>query len=208
MSDREAPFTPNPVLGGLLGLGPLAAAARSLSEGLVLGLGAALCALILGAAIPPLRRQLPERFRAPASLLLAAALALLYGLAIEAYFPVSAAGLGIYLSLLAVNCLSLQAIRLSARQSDRKIDSPVRYGIVARGAGSYFLVACFLGAIRELLGLGTLSLPGIGPDHVLLVISSEAPLRILATPAGGFLLLGFMTALYRAALRSRGRRII
>ena len=219
MSDRDSPFSPDPVLGSLLGLGPLAVAARSLAEGLILGFGAALCALVLGAAIPPLRRQLPERFRAPASLILSTALALLYGLAAEAYFPVASAGLWLYLPLLAVNCLSLQAIRLSARQVARQaalqgeegyqpVDVPLRFAIVLKGAGSYLVLASALGAFRELFGIGSLTLPGFGPDRFVLTLSSEAPLRLLVTPAGGFLLLGFLTALYRAILRARGRRIV
>ncbi|HOX32807.1 MAG TPA: Rnf-Nqr domain containing protein [Spirochaetales bacterium] len=212
MREDAAPFTPNPVLAGLFGLGPLAVAARSLPEGLLLGLGAAFCALALGLAAPPLRRQLPERFRASASLILATAFAILYGQLIEAYFPVSAEGLGIYLPLLAVNCLSLQAIRQGARQGPRPsgpaAEAPLRYGIIARGAGGYLAVAILLGALRELIGLGSLSLPGLGQNRLILLLSEEPPLRLIAAPAGGFILIGFLTALYRAALRASGRRIV
>jgi electron transport complex protein RnfE len=207
MSDRASPFVPNPILGGLLGLGVLAAAARDLASGLALGAGAAISALILGAIVPPLRRQLPERFRAPASLAISVSIASVFGLLLEAYMPLCATGLWIYVPLLSVNCLGLQAIRLSASQDERRAEGASRYGAVAREAAGYFLVACLLGALREAAGIGTLTLPSLGQAQLSLVLIDRAPLRLLSAPAGGLILLGFMTALYRIALRAGGRRI-
>lgn len=207
MNNRDMPFVPNPALGGLLGLGALAAAANSLVDGLVLGAGAALSMLLLGALIPPLRRELPERFRAPASIALSMALAILYGLFIEAYFPISAEALWIYIPLLAVNCLSLHCIHVSASQGGRRSGSAGNFAAITKSAAGYFIVALLLGAFREFAGLGTLTLPAFGAEGHRLVFTEEAPLRILVSPAGGFLVLGFMTALYRGTLRARGRRI-
>jgi Na+-translocating ferredoxin:NAD+ oxidoreductase RnfE subunit len=207
MSDRSRPFVPNPVLGGLIGAGPLVAAARSFSDGLVLGVGAALSALALEATLPALKREIPERFRAPASIALSASLAIVYGLAIEAYLPVVETGLWIYLPLLAVNGLSLHAIRMSSAQGESGIAGRGRFGTIFREALGYLLVACFMGAFREACGLGTLTLPGFGSVAIRMVIADRPPLRLLAAPAGGFIALGLLTALYRGALRARGRRI-
>jgi len=211
MSDRAKPFIPNPVLGGLMGLGPLAVAARSLADGIVLGLGAALSSLALGALLPALRSRLPERFRAPASLALSTFLAMVYGLAVEIYLPIETSGLWIYLPLLAVNCLCLHSIRLSASPSERGPEKKGSFGTIAQEATGYLVIACALGAFREACGLGTLTLPNLGSTSgggiMRIVFAPEPPLRLLAAPAGGFITLGLMTAVYRLALRIRGRRI-
>lgn len=211
MSDRDSAFVPNPVLGGLMGLGPLAVAARSLSEGAILGLGTAFSTFALGMILPPLRKRLPERFRAPTSLALSAFLALLYSLVVEAYFPATAEGLWIYLPLIAVNCLCLHAIRLGAAASERGQEKKRRlFSTLLCEALGYFIVASAFGAFREFCGLGTLTLLDFGPDGLgtsRIVFTEEPPLRLLVAPAGGFLVLGLMTAMYRGTLRLRGRRI-
>lgn len=207
MSDRGKAFVPNPVLSGLAGAGPLVAAARSLSDGIVLGVGASLSAIALGAMLPPLKRNIPERFRAPAALALSASLTTLFCLAIEAYLPMAEAGLWIYLPLLAVNGLVLHSIRMSSAHGDRGAAGRSRYPAIVKEALGYLLVACVMGAFREACGLGTLTIPGFGQAAIRVIVSDQPPLRLLAAPAGGFIVLGLLAAVYRGTLRARGRRI-
>mgnify|MGYP001767041437 CR=1 FL=1 len=87
MKARASAFTPNPLLAGLLGLCPLVAADRGLPEGIALGLGAAICALVLGAVAAPSRGFVPDRLRAIFSLALSSAVALLYSFGVRAYSP-------------------------------------------------------------------------------------------------------------------------
>lgn len=209
MSERRAPFVPNPVLGGLLGICPLVAAANTLANGLVLGVGAALSVALLALALPSIYAFVPDRLRAPSSLALSAAFALLIGTAVEAFSPVTARGLGVYLPLLAVNCVSLQALRRGPPNSDHgNLDGARRIGnasLLVEALG-YAAAATLIGALRELAGAGTLSFPLPAGQSFLLSLADESPAPLFAAPAGGFILLGSLAALYRIATRGRGRK--
>jgi electron transport complex protein RnfE len=200
MDEKREPFVPNPVVGGLLGLCPLVAAADSFADGAVIGLGAALSALALGALLPLLRGILPQRLRSPVAFVLAASFAALYSVGVEAYSPSLASGLGLYLPLTAVNCIVIATLRHSLREDGKTF--PWLLGT----ASGYLLVALLLSGLREFLGTGSLTLPSPGSPSAL-VFSQSPPLRILVAPAGGFMLLGCFAAIYRFVLRIRGRRI-
>jgi Na+-translocating ferredoxin:NAD+ oxidoreductase subunit E len=204
MSDIQEGFVPNPVLSGLVGICPLVAAAKSLAEGVAYGLGAALCALALGALAPLLKGLLADRLRAPANLALSAALALCYAACVHIYSPTIAAGLWLYLPLLTVSGLSLSVLRRSS--SGFGADGRSRLGALALESLLFLLTSAFVGAARELIGLGTLTLPTPGLSLAGVVLSDFAPLRLLVSPAGGFIFLGFTVAAYRSIVRARGRR--
>jgi electron transport complex protein RnfE len=211
MSESGSPFVPNAALAGFAGAGILAAAADSLGKGLVLGIGASLCALVLAATIPALRSLVPDRLRAPSALSLAAALASLYSLALRAYSPATSESLGIFLPLLAVNCLDMHVLRRASLSQERvrsrdEGEERARFLGLAREALGYLLAAALVGALREAAGSGTISLPTPGGDFRI-ILSDAAPARLFVAPAGGFLLLGSMAAIYRLVLRWRGRRI-
>ena len=205
MSDNRESFVPNPVLAGLVGICPLIAASRSLAEGTAYGLGAALCALAIGALGPPARSLIADRLQAPVTLAFSAALSLAYGYFIRAYSPVIAASLWIYLPLLAVSGLSLSTLRRGAYSERFGPDGRSRFGALAIEALTFLLVAAFVGALREIVGVGSLTLPTPGNKPLLVDIAGFAPLRLLVTPAGGFIFLGFLVAAYRAIAHS-GRR--
>ncbi len=200
---RDA-FTPDPVLGAFLGLCPLVAAARDFASGMILGLGVALSVPLLGLAARSLRTMAPERLRAPGALVLAAGFAAVYALIIAAYSPLLATGLDIYLPLLAANCLTLAALKRGLR-SEQEGGGGLRGMVIM--AGFYLLAAMAISALRELVGLGRLSLPHAGLAPRVLVLTTSPPFRLLASPAGGFMLLGLVAAVYRWALRRRGRRL-
>lgn len=201
MQARREPFTPDPLLGALIGLCPVVAASDSLADGVVLGLGAVLSALVLGLSLPSLKSLLPARLRAPIALALAAGLAALYGLAAEAYSPLVARGLGVYLPLVAVNCLVLASLRRGLKPGE-----DTALGLAAT-AFLYLLVVVLIAGLREVLGAGRLTLPtpGLSPESIVLLESP--PLRLLVAPAGGFMILGCLAAGYRLAQRARGRRL-
>jgi electron transport complex protein RnfE len=196
-------FIPNPVLAGLVGICPLVVAASSLASGLAYGLGVALCATALGLIVPSARSLIPDRLQAPATLALSAALALIYGYCLRIYSPVIAQALWIYLPLLAVSALSLKSIKLPSTPGRFGPDGKSRLGTIAFESLLFLLTSAFVGALRELIGLGTLTLPLPGFSPARRVLLDFEPLRILVSPAGGFILLGFLVALHRAGYRAR-----
>jgi Na+-translocating ferredoxin:NAD+ oxidoreductase subunit E len=206
MSENSESFVPNPVLSGLVGVCPLIAAARSLAEGVVYGLGAALCALALGAIVPLVRSVIADRLKAPATLALSGALAMIYSLCVRIYSPTIAAGLWIYLPLLAVGGLSLSALRRSSSSARPGLEGRSLLGAVAIEALLFVLTSAFVGGLREIIGLGTLTLPSPGLSLARVAVADFAPLRLLVSPAGGFILLGFIVAGYRSIVRTTVRR--
>jgi Na+-translocating ferredoxin:NAD+ oxidoreductase subunit E len=208
MSDRKESFVPNPVLAGLVGICPLIVVSRSLAEASIYGLIVALCALILGAVVPPLRTVVPDRLQAPVTLALSAALAIAFGFCASVYSPTVAAGLGIYLPLLAVSGLSLTTLRRSSSTSDRLgPDGRSRFGAVALESLMFFLTAAVIGAVREAIGLGTITLPVPALVPARLSISDAELARFFITPAGGFIILGMAVAGYRMLKRISGRKL-
>ncbi len=208
MSAGREGFIPNPVFAGLVGICPLIAASRSLAEATIYGLGAALCALLLGAVALPLKSVIPDRLQAPSMLALSCSAALVYGYCAKIYSPAIAAGLWIYLPLLAVSGLSLGVLRRSSTSTDRiGPDGQSRFGAVAFEAVMFLFTAAIFGGARELIGLGTLTLPvpGLNPSRIQL--EDFAPLRLLVSPAGGFILIGFAVAAYRSIIRVSGRKL-
>ena len=205
MSEAREGFVPNPILAGLLGIYPVIAISRSFAEGVVYGLGAAFCAFTLGAVLPPARSIISERLQTPATLVLSAALAIVFASIVRLFSSWIEAGLWIYLPLLSVSSLSMATIRGGTSADRFGPDGRSKLGTVAFEALVFFLTSAFVGGLREMVGLGSLTLPtpGIAPIQINLV--AFAPLRVLVTPAGGFILLGFLVAIYRAAVRRRGR---
>lgn len=206
MSEIKEGFVPNPILAGLVGICPLVAAAKSLAEGIVYGLGAALCALALGAIVPFMRNAIADRLIVPASLAVSASLALSYGFCVRIYSPTIAAGLWIYLPLLAVSALSLSVLRLSFPNGRFLSDGRSFIGTIALESLLFLLTAALVGGLREIAGLGTLTLPTPGFSPARVVFTDLAPLRLLVTPSGGFILLGFLVAAYRSIVRMGRRR--
>jgi Na+-translocating ferredoxin:NAD+ oxidoreductase subunit E len=206
MSEPKEGFVPNPVFAGLVGICPLIAVSKSLAEGIVYGLGAALSALILGAVIPPLRGVVADRLQAPVNLALSTALAISYGFCAALYSPSIAASLWIYLPLLAVSGLSLTTLRRSSAPGRFGPDGQSRFGTIVVEAILFLLTAAFISALREIIGLGTLTFPTPGLEPSRLILTDYAPSRIFISPAGGFILLGFLVAGYRWILRIGGRK--
>ena len=207
MKTSKDPFVPNPILGGSFGVFLLAAAAHNLSNGFFVGLGVAVSSIILSSLLPAVRAVAPERLRAPIALSFAAALALLYANLVTTLAPSTAAGLGVYLPLLAVNCLNLHVLRNLQLPPLRGEPMATRFGTVVRQASAYLLIALVIGGIREAAGQGSLVIPAIFAGGGKILLTEEAPMQILASPAGGLVLIGCAAALYRFFLRRTGRRI-
>jgi Na+-translocating ferredoxin:NAD+ oxidoreductase subunit E len=206
LSARDSSFTPNPLLAGMLGICPIVAADKGLPEGMALGLGAAICSLALGAVAATSRSLVPDRLRALFSLAVSTAIALLYGFAVRAYSPALAEGLGIFLPLLAVSALSLHSLKRGSPAAGAAAPGD-RYASIAKEAASFLAAAILIGALREILGRGTLTIPLPGDGALRLAALPLSPLRAMASPAGGFMLVGCLAAAYRLVLRAAGRKL-
>ena len=195
----------NPGLVQLLGLCPLLAISTSLASGLGLGL-ATLCVLTASnVAASLVGRALPAEIRIAVFVVLIAALVTAVELALAAWLTALHAALGIFLPLIVTNCLLLA--RAEAFASRQSIPRAALDG-VAMGSG-FLLVLATLGAVRELLGRGSLgadfaTLFGLtGQDLGWHVFDERHGLLFALLPPGAFILLGLMVAAHNARRAAR-----
>ena len=189
----------NPGLVQLLGLCPLLAVSTSFGSGLGLGLATLGVLVASNCAAALVGRHLPSQVRIAVFVLLIASLVTAMELTLAAWVPGLHAALGIFLPLIVTNCLLLaRAEAFASRQST----SHAALDGFAMGAG-FLAVLIALGAIRELLGRGTVG----GDLHTLLGTSAPVGLELfgrehgflLATlPPGAFIVLGLLLALRQA----------
>jgi electron transport complex protein RnfE len=161
----------------LLGLCPLLAVSTSLVKGLALGVMTTLVLVVANTAMSLLRRILLPAVRIPLHLLLLAALVTALDLVTHAMLYELHEALGLFIPLIAVNCGLLAHAETVANRR------PVGFAFVsalATGFGFMFALLA-LGALRELLGQGTLL-----SDIAMLTGDGDTNLGI-ALPVGGML---------------------
>ena len=193
----------NPGLVQLLGLCPLLAVSSTLGSGLGLGLATLAVLAVSNLAASLVGRVLPAEIRIAVFVLVIAALVTAVELALAAWVPALHATLGIFLPLIVTNCLLLaRAEAFASRQSPglALLDG------VAMGTG-FLLVLVVLGALRELLGRGSLGqdlviLFGGGAPAGLRLFGEEHGFLLAVLPPGAFVTLGLLLAA-RQWLRSR-----
>jgi len=191
----------NPLLLCAAGLCPALAVSTRLAY--ALGMSAVvlvvfLLTLLIMALLEP---RLPELLRLPLTLLVAAGLVTGCDLLLRAVLPSLRAQLGIYVQLVAVNCL-LTGRCLAGSGSLSETLRP------ALGqAGGYCLALLLLAAVREVLGAGTLTLFPAGSFSGVLRGPglAEQPAGLLLLAPGALLLLGYLSALLNG-LRVRRER--
>jgi H+/Na+-translocating ferredoxin:NAD+ oxidoreductase subunit E len=136
----------------LLGLCPLLAVTTTLVNGLMLGLATAAVLLLTNVAISAMRSALVPVVRIPLFVLIIASLVTAIDLLTSALFFELHETLGLFIPLIITNCAILaQAETVASRH-------PVGYSAasaLATGAG-FCGVLVVLGAMREILGSGTL----------------------------------------------------
>ena len=184
----------NPLLLLMTGLCPVLIPSFTLQNGMILGLGVAVHAILLAALIPMLGRLTGDSLRYFLSLAVSGLIATLYGLAVRFVFPAESYGLSPFLAFIALNCYGLSVLGGSLRQNDHE-----RLPEYARSAGSLFLTWTVFAALRELLGSGTITLYATETARAMLDLRAvlKYPVRMALMPAGAFLLLGYGSALYR-----------
>ncbi|MDT8440602.1 MAG: electron transport complex subunit E [Desulfuromonadales bacterium] len=180
---RKGFWRDNPVFRLLLGLCPALAVTTSAENGLGMGLATTFVLVCSNTVVSLLRKVIPSRVRIPCFIVVIASFVTVVQLCMEAYFYDLYKALGIFIPLIVVNCLILG--RAEAFASKRTLLPAIIDGL---GMGLGFALALFtLGAVREILGAGTLfgwSL--FGADY--------QPLLLMILPPGAFIAMGLLLA--------------
>lgn len=185
----------NPALVQLLGLCPLLAVSNTAVNALGLGLATALVLLTTNVCISLYRNFLNPNIRLPSFVLIIATAVTAVDLLMNAYLFELHQLIGLFIPLIVTNCAILaRGEAFAARQSPAKaaIDG------LAMGLG-FALVLVLLGALREIIGSGTLLadahlLFGEGAKNWGWQIGDYQGFLLMALPPGAFFGLGFIIA--------------
>lgn len=174
----------NPVLCLVLGTCPTLAVTTQASNAIGMGIAATIVLVCSNAVISLLRKIIPDRVRIPAYITIIAGFVTMVQMLVKAFAPAIDEALGIYLPLIVVNCIILGRAEMFA--SKHSVLPSVLDGL---GMGVGFTAAMLLmGAIRELLGSGTIF-------GIPVTANFMDPILIFILPPGGFFVFGMLVAL-------------
>lgn len=185
----------NPTLRLVLGTCPTLAVTTAAINGIGMGISATIVLVCSNLAISLLRNIIPDKVRIPAFITIIAGFVSVVQMLVKAFLPSIDKALGIYLPLIVVNCIILARAEMFASKN------PVLPSVLdGLGMGIGFTaVLTLMGAIRELLGAGTIfSLP----------VTSEfiSPMIIFLLPPGGFFVFGMLVAASNAIAKRSGKK--
>ncbi len=187
---RKGLLKDNPLFILALGLCPALAVSTTVFNGFGMGVAATFVLLCSNVVISLLRHVIPSGVRIPAFIVVIASFVTMVDLLMEGFmFPLHQA-LGVFIPLIVVNCIILG--RAEAFASKNRVWRSALDGL---GMGLGFMAALVtMGAIRELLGNGTL-LTGTPLEIAPLGEGFKAaPVLVMVLPPGAFLTLGLLMA--------------
>lgn len=178
----------------ILGLCPILAISSNVVNAVSLGLATILVMALSNLTIAALRNFIPYEIRIPVFILIIAALVTVVDLSFNAWLHELYLVLGIFIPLIVTNCIVLARVEAFAAKND-PIDSTVDG--IAMGIG-LTLVLAVLGALREVIGSGTLfsGIEMIFPSaQGIVLFGDDYPGFLVAVlPPGAFIALGFLIA--------------
>ena len=188
---KRGMISENPIFVQAIALCPALAVSSTVFNGLGMGLATAFVLLLTNILISLLRGIIPFKARIPCFVVIIAGAVTAVNMLVEAFIPVLHANLGIFLPLIAVNC-----IILARGESFAFKNGPIRSAFDALGMGLGFTIALVtLSAIREFFGFGTL----FAGTPLAITIPEAFPQTLLfILPPGAFLTLGFLMAFLNA----------
>ena len=175
----------NPVFVMLLGMCPTLGVTSSAFNGLGMGVATLFVLLMSNIVVSLVKSQIPSKVRIPAFIIIIASFVTIVEMVLEAFIPFLFEQLGIFIPLIVVNCLILG--RAEAFASKNGLWSSI---VDALGMGIGFIIALtLLGAVREILGSGSL--------FDLRFVSEDANTLILfILPPGAFIALAYLSVLF------------
>lgn len=222
----------NPTFVLMLGMCPTLAVTTSAINGLGMGLSTMVVLALSNLMISAMRKIIPDKVRIPAYIVIIATFVTLVELLLHAYVPALHESLGIYISLIVVNCIILGRAESYASKNEMM---PSLFDGIGMGLG-FTLALTLIGLVREFLGAGTVF--GIsGPDlygtslpelivglinqwldpnstseavqlwNRLLTdeISSFSPMGIMVMAPGAFFILAILTAIQNV-IKEKGKK--
>ncbi len=192
---KQGLWSNNPAMVQMLGLCPLLAVSNTFVNSLVLGTLTILVMVGASSLISLVRNHLNDTTRLPSQILIIASFVTLADISLQLVSFELHQRIGLFVALIVTNCAILGRAEAHARK--HSLGLAALDGLMM-GLG-FFMVISLLGAIREILGQGTL-LTGaeliFGPQAAHWQINFPFDGMLLAVmPTGAFIIFGLMIAL-------------
>jgi electron transport complex protein RnfE len=180
---KRGVLTENPILILALGLCPSLAVSTSVKNGLGMGVAATLVLMCSNVIISMAKNWIPEKVRIPCYIVIIAAFVSILHLLIKVYTPMLDSQLGIFIPLIAVNCIILGRAEAFASKSN-----PAQSLVDGFVMGLGFTVSLLiLSVMREFLGSNKI--------FDLLVVPNFQPMTVFILAPGGFFVIAFVMGL-------------
>lgn len=183
----------NTVFVMLLGMCPTLAVSNSVQNALAMGFATTVVLIASGVMVSMMRNMIPKQVRIASFIIIIATFVTCVDYLMQAFTPQLYNALGAFIQLIVVNCMIL-----GRAESYASKHPPLKSMVNALGMGLGFTLAlAMLGAVRELLGAGSLlgfSIFGAGFE----------PWVVMLLPPGGFFVLGSWLLLFNALKIRRG----
>lgn len=189
-------WTNNQALVALLGLCPLLAVTNNIVNAIGLGLATTFVLVASNVTVSIFRNQISKEVRIPIFVLLIASFVTIVELLMQSYFYDLYLILGIFVPLIVTNCAILA--RAEAYASKNSWDKSALDGLMM-GVG-FSIILVILGAMRELIGSGTLFdqssliLGSLGDTLSVTVFDDYQGTLLAVLPPGAFIGLGLIVA--------------
>ncbi|MDO6766147.1 electron transport complex subunit E [Agarivorans sp. 1_MG-2023] len=187
----------NPGLVQLLGLCPLLAVTSTLTNAIGLGVATMLVLIASNTTVSLIRKWVAKEIRIPVFVMVIASFVTCIQLLMNAYTYGLYQNLGIFIPLIVTNCIIIGRAEAFAARNEVK---PAAFDGLMMGLG-FGLVLALVGAIRELLGNGSLFygielLLGDWSSFLYVqLVNFDEHFLVAILPPGAFLVMGFIIAL-------------
>ena len=182
----------NPNMVMLLGMCPTLAITTMAANGVGMGLSTTFVLVCSNIVISLLKKVIPDTVRLPAYIVIVAGFVTFVSLMLQAFAPDIYSSLGMYLSLITVNCIILGRAEMFA--SKNKVIPSIMDGL-GMGLG-FTLTLVLVGSVREIFGSGQWFGITIMPDFM-------EPMTLFILPAGGFFVLGVVIAVVNRLMKKK-----
>ena len=174
----------NPTFVLMLGMCPTLATTSSALNGMSMGLATTAVLLCTNFVISCIKNLTPDKVRIPVFVVVIATFVTILQMLIKAYAPDVDKSLGIFIPLIVVNCIILGRAEAFACKH-----TPLASIFDGIGIGLGFTLALtLLGAVRELLGAGSI--------FGCVLLSESTNILLFVLPPGAFITLGYLIAVF------------
>ena len=183
----------NPLFVSILGTCPALAVTKSLEAAIGMGILFTIVLVCSSLLVSLLRKLIPEEIRTPSYIVIIATFVTIVKMLTNAFLPELYSTLGVFISLIVVNCIVLG--RAEAYASKNTVFDSL---IDALGMGVGYTLAIMLMAIfREVLGTGAFAFGNIFtfiPYFKLQIIPVGYEISLFQNPVGAFIVFGLILA--------------